>query len=290
MMNFVIPKKSSLSSSVRRFLRLAGYPLGDGDIDGVDVKYTRFFEADRRDIPRLIARGAFDAGITGYDLYLNSGEDLRSVEKFCFSRSTLQPARWVLASRKEWAPDSKKPSVIVTELPDLAKRILSKTHITFPYIIERINGTEEKWVADGIADCVFVVTETGGSIKRHGLEILPGCEELLVSTPRIFSQKDLSSHKEVNLRNLVFALKSVVGGDQYVMITFMIREKRWPILGLPSAVTPSVKAPPKKYRGKKPMVSVEICVPHVDYSHVGRMIEIAGGKAIVMQFIQGYTP
>ena len=66
----------------------------------------------------------------------------------------------------------------------------------------RIDGSEEMCVKYGIADAVLVVTETGRSIRENGLEILPGCDSLLVSKPEIRALPHLPAAKEESLQAL----------------------------------------------------------------------------------------
>ena len=284
MLSFLIPKKSSLSAPLRRFLSTAGYSLGEGSAEDMEVNGVRFTEAGRRSIPTLIAGGAFDAGITGYDLYLNAGVELRSVEELCFSRSSARPTYWVLACKKGWEPGS-APVRIVSELPRLAEHLLKKAKVPFSYSIEEIDGNEESWVKFGMADCVFVVTETGGSLRRNGLSIVKGCEELLVSTPRIFACKNMSAEKEGVLQNLAFALKSTVEAQAMVMVTFDIDELHLSKLDLRSAAVAPTISPLEK----KGWISVQICIPRTMFGLLGCLIKDVGGQSIVMQNIDGYA-
>lgn len=284
MLRFVIPKKSSLSEPLRRFLSIAGYPLGEGDVTDVVSNGVCFSEAGRRSIPALIAQGAFDAGVTGYDLYLNSGEELRAIAQLRFSRSSARPVCWELACKQGWEPREDQVK-IVTELPRLAKRLLDDANVTFAYTIEEIDGTEELWVKRGLAECVFVVTETGRSMARNGLTVVPGVKSpLLVSTPRIFARAELAPGEEEDLQNLAFALKSVVDARTRIMVTFDIHERNLQeSLQLPSAVAPTIAR-----LDRDGWRSVSICIPRCEYGPIGRRIQQAGGLSIVMQNIDGY--
>ncbi|MFA6259125.1 MAG: ATP phosphoribosyltransferase [Candidatus Peribacteraceae bacterium] len=282
MLQFAIPKKSSLSAPLRRFLAIAGYGLPEGDIEYTEANGVCFTEAGRRSIPTLIARGVFHVGITGYDLYLNAGESLRSVAELCFSRSSMQPTRWVLACRQGTVFD-RGPLRVATELPRLAQRLLDEAQVPFPYTIEEIDGTEELCVQAGLADAVLTVTETGASLRRYGLRLVPGCEELLVSTPRIFARERLDPDQEEVLQHLAIALKSVVEAQGKVMVSFDIDELHLAHLTLDCAVAPTVSP-----LGKRRWVAVQICIPRTSYGCMLQRIMRAGGRSIVMQNIHGY--
>lgn len=282
MLQFAIPKKSSLSAPLRRFLAIAGYGLPEGDIEHTEANGVCFTEAGRRSIPTLIARGVFHAGITGYDLYLNAGESLRSVAELCFSRSSMRPTRWVLACREGMVFDRGTVRV-ATELPRLAQRLLDEAQVPFRYTIEEIDGTEEFWVQASLADAVLTVTETGASLRRHGLRLVPGCEELLVSTPRIFAREGLDAVTEASLHDCAATLTSVVAAQEHVMVSFDIDELHLERLALDCAVAPTVS--PLSQKG---WVAVQICMRRTAYGRMLRCIMDAGGRSVVMQDIHGY--
>lgn len=86
-LKFVIPS-GSLSAKLRGYLEIAGYPVREPDRTGFCGKVgdVAFFQLDRRMVPHFINTGKFDAGITGYDLFLASrAKELREVAELNFS-------------------------------------------------------------------------------------------------------------------------------------------------------------------------------------------------------------
>ncbi len=285
-LRFAVPN-GSLWDRLCMHLATAGYPLRSPDRTGLcgEADGIQFHQLDRRMIPSFMETGMFDAGLTGLDLWENSGmqDGLRVIDQFAFSRSTDQPSRWVLATRKGADLDL-RPVRVACELPRLAEILLAKTDLPVDRRVIRIDGSEEMCVKYGIADAVLVVTETGRSIRENGLEILPGCDSLLVSKPEIRALPHLAAAKEESLQALSLALQAVVSGQAFITVAFDI-----PVavdlsaLSLPASVAPTVS----------PLTDAlwnacEICIPRSLFGPTLVRLKRAGARGIVMNDTQGY--
>src|SRR5437870_13134715 len=80
-----------------------------------------------QEIPRYVARGYFDLGITGRDWIEETGSDVVSITQLHYSKATARPVRIVLAvpneSRMESVEDLKPGIRVSTELPELTRRV-----------------------------------------------------------------------------------------------------------------------------------------------------------------------
>lgn len=285
-LRFAVPN-GSLWERLCLHLATAGYPLRSPDRTGLcgEADGIQFHQLDRRMIPAFMRTGMFDAGLTGLDLWENSGtvHGLRMIDRFSFSRSTDQPSRWVLATRKGTSLD-RRPVRVACELPRLAEILLAKTNLPREHQVVRIDGSEEMCVKYGIADAVLVVTETGRSIRENGLEILPGCDSLLVSKPEIRALPDLPPAKEESLQALSLALQAVVSAQAFITVAFDI-PARVDLTGLrlPASVAPTV-SPLTDPEWK----ACEICIPRSVFGPTLVRLKAAGARGIVMNDTQGY--
>src|SRR5690242_13586129 len=50
-----------------------------------------------QEIPRYVAAGVLDVGLTGHDNVMESGADVLEVAELIYSKATSRPYRWVLA-------------------------------------------------------------------------------------------------------------------------------------------------------------------------------------------------
>ncbi len=285
-LRFAVPN-GSLWARLRMHLEHAGYPLRDPDRTGFCGEFggIEFVQVDRRMLPFFLKSGAFDAGLTGADLWINSKvEDMRSISTLCFSRSTDQPSRWVMAKRQGFELESKERLVVACELDGLAQQLLPSVDLPRPVDLFRIDGSEEMVVKHGVADLVMVVTETGSSIKANALQILPGCDQLMQSMPEIRAQNGLPTVQEERLQELSLVLQAFVGAGVYTMVSFdILVAVNLARLELPASVAPTITGlTDPDWR------ACQICVPRRGLPAILLKLKRAGAQGVVIHDVNGY--
>lgn len=136
-----------------------------------------------QEIGGYVTKGILDAGITGLD-WLSEGEYGDKVERLAdlvYSKSSNRPCRWVLAVADD-SPYSSAEDLagkrVATEVVGMSRRYFA-SHGVEPEIFYSYGATEAK-VVEGLADGIVEVTETGTTIRAHGLRII---DEVMVSFP-----------------------------------------------------------------------------------------------------------
>jgi ATP phosphoribosyltransferase len=132
-----------------------------------------------QEIPRYVADGLFDLGITGRDWIEETAADVVTLAQLHYSKATARPIRLVLAvaGDSEWQSPKELPSGVRvhTEYPELTRRFLDEhgvdAEITLSY------GATEAKIPE-IADAVVEITETGRALRAAGLKVL---DTILVS-------------------------------------------------------------------------------------------------------------
>ena len=150
------------------------YRAGVDDPRVDDVRILR-----PQEIPRYVADGLFDVGITGRDWIEETGSDVVTLTELHYSKATARPIRVVLAV----AADSPATAVtdlpmgvrVHTEYPELTRRFFEKHGIDADVSLS-YGATEAK--VPEIADAVVEITETGRALRAADLKIL---ETILVS-------------------------------------------------------------------------------------------------------------
>src|SRR5579864_9318792 len=97
-LKFGLPK-GSLEAQTIELMRKSGWRVSVGArsyMPSVDDSTLTCRLLRPQEMPRYIADGTLDAGITGSDWIVENGVDLVEVESFIYSKVTLQPTRWVL--------------------------------------------------------------------------------------------------------------------------------------------------------------------------------------------------
>jgi ATP phosphoribosyltransferase len=132
-----------------------------------------------QEIPRYVADGLFDIGITGRDWVEETGSNVVSLGELAYSKATSNPIKVVLAVAAEspWSsardmPDGVKVS---TEYPLLTARFFAENGVRADVVLS-YGATEAK--VPEIADAVVEITETGRALKAAGLRII---ETVLIS-------------------------------------------------------------------------------------------------------------
>ena len=132
-----------------------------------------------QEIPRYVADGLFDLGITGRDWIEETSSDVVSLGELEYSKVTSQPFRIVVAvpanlpiERVEDLPQGVRVS---SEYPELTRRFFEKKGVDAD--IRLSYGATEAKVPD-IVDCIVDGTETGRAFRAAGLKVI---DTILVS-------------------------------------------------------------------------------------------------------------
>lgn len=173
-----------------------------------------------QEIGEYVARGILDAGITGMD-WLEEGGHAHEVLKLAellYSKSSHRPCRWVLAVAGDspyTRPEDLRGKRIATELRGLTRKYFDRlgieAEISYSY------GATEAKVVEGLADGIVEVTETGTTIRAHGLKII---DEIMVSCP-VFIANPLAMENSFKLRkteDIVLLLKGALRAENLVAL------------------------------------------------------------------------
>lgn len=142
-----------------------------------------------QEIGRYVADGVLDVGLTGLDWLLETNvlNEIYKVSDLVYSKSSNGPARWVLAvagdSPYKCAADL-AGKCIATELEGVTSRFFAQRGI--PVTVSHSWGATEAKVVEGLADGIVEVTETGTTIRAHGLRII---EDVMVSNTVLIANK-----------------------------------------------------------------------------------------------------
>ncbi len=184
-----IPKGSLETATVELFRR-SGWKIG---VDArsyfptVDDKGLRCLLVRAQEMARYVEKGTLDAGITGRDWVLEYNADVVVAQELVYSKASLRPTRWVLVVGHDSpvrSPADLRGGRVATELVGYTKRWFEEQKIDVQ--VEFSWGATEAKVAEGLVDAIVEVTETGSTIRAHGLRIV--CE-LFESVPQLIANR-----------------------------------------------------------------------------------------------------
>lgn len=241
-LKFGIPK-GSLEAQTLELMRKSGWRISVGDrsyIPRVDDRSLSCRLLRPQEMPRYIADGTLDAGITGSDWIVENGVEVVEVESFIYSKVSLQPTRWVLCV-PERSPVKRLEDLegkrVATEMVAFTRRVFAERKINVD--VEFSWGVTEAKAADGLVDAVVEVTETGSSLRANGLRII---ESLLTSSPVLVANKAAwaDEWKQAKVRQIGVLFKGALDAENRVGIKMNVPRER--VEGV-IALLPSITAP-----------------------------------------------
>ena len=177
MLRLVLPKGSLERATFQLF--------EDADLAvtrGSDVDYRGRIDDPRvnevmvlrpQEIPRYVASGMFDIGITGRDWVEETAADVVTLTELHYSKATARPIRMVLAvagdNPAESVNDLPSGVRVQTEYPELTRRFFADADVDAEITLS-YGATEAK--IPEIADAVVEITETGRALRAAGLKVI----------------------------------------------------------------------------------------------------------------------
>lgn len=219
MLRIALPNKGRLADETRELFGDAGLEIRSVGDRALTARVGEDFQAlfvRAQDIPEFVADGAADAGVTGWDLVVESGRELHTLLDLTFGRCRL-----VVAVREE------SPVRSVADIPSGARVATVFPRATADWFRARqrevevvpVSGAAEVAPHLGIADLVVDLTSTGSTLRVNGLREL---DTVLTSTARLIAAPSLVSGngaRSASLAELSAALESVLRarGQRYLM-------------------------------------------------------------------------
>jgi ATP phosphoribosyltransferase len=209
-------------------------------IDDPRVDRVRFLRP--QEIPTYLEQGLFDLGLTGRDWIEETGADVVSLGELEYSKATNNPVRIVLAvpaaHPATTGADLPAGVRVSTEYPELTRKYFASVGVDAK-VVPSAGATEAK-VPD-IVDAIIDVTETGSSLKKHGLRIL---EVLLTSRTELVANRAAweDPEKRAGMEDIALLLQGAIRARGTVLLKLNVAaDKLDEVLAqLPSMTSPTV--------------------------------------------------
>jgi len=243
-LNLGIPKGSLEVPTIELF-RKSGWKISGSErsyFPSVDDESLRCVLARPQEMSRYVEDGTLDAGVTGKDWTLENESDVHVVCDFVYSKTSMRPTRWVLVVAKD-SPIERIEQLqgkrIATEMVGFTKRYFRERKIDVE--VEFSWGATEAKAAEGLVDAIVEVTETGSTIRAHGLKII---HELCQSNPQLIANHAAWADpwKREKIDQISLLLNGALQAEAKVGLKMNIpKDKIEEIIGLlPSITAPTV--------------------------------------------------
>jgi ATP phosphoribosyltransferase len=211
LIRMVIPK-GSLEEQTLALLRDADLPVrrsGDREYNARidDERISQVAILRPQEIGKYVEEGLFDIGITGLDWIEETGSDVEILADFPYAKTgTGGTLRIVLAVLKESGvsspADLPKGTRVATEYPNIAQRYFDELGVPAKVILSA-GATEAK--VPNIVDAVVEITETGSTLRAHGLEII---DDVMVTSTKLIANRE--SWNDPGKRKLMEEIKTLL--------------------------------------------------------------------------------
>lgn len=252
--------KGSLEQATYDLFRRAGWNISPAsrnyfphiDDEEIDCSLVR-----AQEMAKYVHGGVLDAGLTGLDWILENDADVVEVADLIYSKVSARKARWVVAVRGDGGIerledlDGKR---ISTELVETTRRYFAERNLNVE--VEFSWGATEAKVAEGLVDAIVEVTETGSTIRAHGLKII---HTMLETNTKLIANRAAWADpwKRRKIENIALLVKGALDAEGMVGLKMNVpQDKVEAVMG----VVPALNSPTVAHLYQSDWLSVEIVV------------------------------
>ena len=212
-----------VDAAKRKFLsKAANFPI--------EVLYLR-----DDDIPQVVANGTAALGIVGLNEVAERGCDVDVVTKLGFGGCRISLA--IPKAHEYQGVEYFQGKRIATSYPAILGKFLREQGVEAE--MEVITGSVEIAPAAGIADAIFDIVSSGGTLVTNGLKEV---ERVFESEAVLIANKNLSAEDKELLDELLFRIESerVSRGTKYVLMNIPTASLEEAVKILPAMRSPTV--------------------------------------------------
>lgn len=272
MLRVAVPNKGILSEASVSILREAGYATrrDDAILHLVDeANEIEFFYLRPRDIATYVGEGSLDAGITGYDLLMDSTSKAEVVADLGFGASNFRLA--VDSTSTVSSVSDLEGKRIATAYPTLLRKFLADSSVTA--IVVSLDGAVESAIKLGVADAIADVVSTGNTLRKANLKIIG--PSILKSTARLVA----SPEKSGSCLKLLRRIEGVIVARDYVLMDYDCPKE---IIDKAIKITPGIESPTISPLADSNWVAVRALVKTTQVNTIMDELSDIGAKAILV--------
>ena len=208
------------------------------------------------------------------------------VSDLVYSKTSNRPCRWVLAVAGD-APYRTAADLagkrIATELEGMTRRYFENAGVKVDVFYSW--GATEAKVVEGLADAIVEVTETGTTIRAHGLRII---DEVMISYPVLIANKEAwaDPRKRAKIEQLDLLLQGALRAENLVALKMNAPSDNLAAIleMLPSLNSPTVSPlRDEKWLSVESVVQIDVVrdlIPRLREAGAEGIIEFALNKVI----------
>jgi ATP phosphoribosyltransferase len=275
-----IPKGSLEGSTIELFAQ-AGWtisPRSRNYFPAIDDPEITCALVRSQEMGPYVAAGTLDAGLTGIDWVIETEADVEVVDDLVYSKASDQPARWVLVVDRD-SPVKRIEDLhgkkIATELVGFTRRYLAERGVEAD--VQFSWGATEAKVVEGMVDAAVEITETGSTIRAHGLRIV--CDLLHTHTVLIANRAALADPwRKAKIDQVALLLSAALAGRNKVLLKMNVPAAR---IDAVAALLPSLHAPTVNHLTDPDWLAVETVVDREQVRTLIPRLKAEGAEGIL---------
>mgnify|MGYP006141709773 FL=1 len=226
------------------------------------------------DIPEYVQDGIADIGLVGENVIAETGVKVSYLQRLGFGKCTLKIAVPNQSSFKTVADLDGKS--IATSYPVILQNFLEKERVNCD--IKMISGSVEISPGLGLADAIFDIVSTGGTLRSNGLKPFA---DVMSSEAILIGRKGEENNPLI--LELLQRIQSVLRAKETKYVVLNVEQKNLDkVIGL----LPGVKSPSVVNLAEEGWVAVHTVIPERDFwSHISEL-KAAGAQGIVVMPIE----
>ena len=238
MIRIAIQSKGRLNEQSVELLQDAGLNVNDQKrkfLDRVDNFPIEILYLRDDDIPEVVADGSADIGIVGYNEVAETSAEVDIVRELGFGGCRISLA--IPKGDEYESPQYFQGKRIATSYPNILSRYFEEQGIEAS--VRVIKGSVEIAPAAGIADAIFDIVSSGGTLVSNGLKEV---EKVIPSEAVLSANPSLTPEKQAILDSLLFRIDAVTNsrGKKYILMNLPADKVDEAIAILPAMRSPSV--------------------------------------------------
>ena len=252
----------------RKFLsKAANFPI--------EVLYLR-----DDDIPQVVANGTASLGIVGLNEVAERGCDVEVVAKLGFGGCRISLA--IPKADEYTGVEYFQGKKIATSYPEILSKFLAENGVEATLAV--ITGSVEIAPAAGIADAIFDIVSSGGTLVSNGLKEV---ERVFESEAVLIANRNLTDEEREILNELLFRIESerVSRGKKYLLMNI-------PTESLDEAVKilPAMRSPTVMPLAAEGWCSLHSVVDSADLWEKVRQLKAIGAEGILVLTLDKIIP
>lgn len=238
MLRIAVQTKGRLNEQSMQLLRDAGVTIKEEKrkflMRASDFPVEILFLRDD-DIPQTVSMGAADLGFVGYNEVAERGYEVDILQKLGFGGCRISLA--VPKADKYEGLSYFNGKRIATSYPNVLSKFFKENGIEAE--IHTITGSVEIAPAAGLADAIFDIVSSGGTLITNGLVEV---EQVLQSEAVLIGTPGLSEEKMAIARQLMSRFESVLkgAGKKYLLLNIPVSALDEAVKILPAMRSPTV--------------------------------------------------